>query len=336
MIKIGLLGAGFMGGMHAACYKALENLDVKVVAVADVYKDSAEELASKFDDIKVYESGMDLIENADVDVIDICLPTHLHAKHAVAAMEKGYAVFCEKPVAFAEEDLELMLKTKEKTNAKIMIGQAIRFWSEYSWLKGIVDEGTYGRVLSGVFKRVSSRPGWAKENWLHTPELSGGVALDMHIHDIDFVRYLMGEPDKVQAAAYRDETGFIEHIFSLYNYGKDVAISLEGGWDFPETFPFTASYQVKLEKATIVHGAELTVYPNEGDAFNPELEEEYQGENEMGGNISSLGGYYNELKYFIEGLQGKNDLSIASLEEGIASVRLAKREIEAAGGLITE
>ena len=77
------------------------------------------------------------------------------------------------------------------------------------------------RVLSGVFQRVSSRPGWASRNWLHTPAQSGGVAVDMHVHDVDFVRYLLGEPDRIQAGGYRDSDGLIEQIFAIYNYGRD-------------------------------------------------------------------------------------------------------------------
>ncbi len=92
-----------------------------------------------------------------------------------------------------------------------------------------------------------------------------------------------------------------------------------------------------LGKATVVlSGGVLTVYPNEGGAINPNLAEEFQGDNNIGGNISSLGGYYNELKYFVEGLQGKNDLSVATVAEAVASVKLVKKEIEAAGGLIVK
>ena len=94
---------------------------------------------------------------------------------------------------------------------------------------------------------------------------------------------------------------------------------------------------MKFEKATVVNaGGTLTVYPNEGGAITPKLAEEFQGDNDIGGNISSLGGYYNELKYFVEGLQGKNDLSVATVKEAIASVKLVKKEIEAAGGLIVK
>lgn len=334
MIRVGLIGCGFMGGMHVACYAALAELGVKVTAIAD---DRPEFLAQMKEqtDAQTYESGMALIEQADVDVVDICLPTYLHTAHACAAMEKGRDVFCEKPVCLTEEDMQALLETKKRTGRKVMVGQVIRLWDEYAWLKKTVDAGTYGRVLSGVFQRVSSRPGWASRNWLHTSAQSGGVAVDMHVHDVDFVRYLLGEPDRIQAGGYRDSDGLIEQIFAIYNYGRDVAVSVEAAWDYPASFPFSATFRVKLEKATITNDANgLTVYPNDGDAFHPELAAQYTGDNRIGGNISSLGGYYNELKYFVEGLQGKNDLSVAPLEEAIASVRLVKKEIEAAGGLL--
>lgn len=333
MIKVGLIGCGFMGGMHAACYQALAQLDVKVTAVADVRPEFLEKAVAQTGAVG-YTTGMELIANADVDVIDICLPTYLHTDHAVAAMKAGKAVFCEKPVCITEEEMERLATAQKETGAKVMIGQVIRLWNEYVWLKETIDSGIYGKPMSGVFKRISSFPTWASENWLHTAEKSGGVAVDMHIHDVDYVRYLFGEPERIQAGGYRDENGLLVQIFGIYNYPNNLAVSIEAGWDYPATFPFSATYRVKLEKATIVNDANgLTVYPNEGEPFHPELAEEFKGDNDIGGNISSLGGYYNELKYFVEGLQGKNDLSIATLSEGIASVRLVRKEIEIAGGI---
>ena len=332
MIKVGLIGCGFMGGMHAACYAALENLGVKVTAVADSRKDFAEKLMK--DGTAYYTTGMELIENADVDVIDICLPTDLHCDHAVAAMKAGKNVFVEKPICIKEDEMELLLKTEAETGVKVQVGQVIRQWAEYVWLKGVVDSGIYGKVLSGEFTRMSARPEWASDNWLHTIERSGGVAVDMHVHDVDFVRYILGEPDRVQAQAYRDDDGVIQHINALYGYGDQVGISVQAGWNYPATFPFTATFRVKFEKATVVHNGGITVYPNEGEAFSPEMEEEFQGDNDIGGNVSSLGGYYNELKYFVEGLQGKNDLSVATVSEAIKSVQLVLKEVEVAGGLV--
>ena len=334
MIKVGLIGCGFMGGMHSACYAALEGLGVKVTAVADVRPEYAEKLANG---AEIYATGMELIEKADVDVVDVCLPTHLHAAHAVAAMKAGKNVFVEKPVAFKDEDMELILATEKETGVKVQVGQVIRQWTEYVWLKKAVDAGTFGKVKHGAFRRLSGKPTWAWENWLHQVEKSGGVAVDMHVHDVDFVRYIMGEPDVVKAHARRDAEGAIQQINALYGYGKDVSIAVEAGWDYPATFPFTADFRVEFEKATVIGGGGVVnVYPMEGEAYQAQLEEEFQGDNDIGGNVSSLGGYYNELKYFVEGLQGKNDLSVATVSEAVKSVQLVKREIEAAGGLIVK
>ena len=334
MIKVGLIGCGFMGGMHSACYAALAGLGVKVTAVADVRRDYAEKLANG---AEIYATGMELIEKADVDVVDVCLPTHLHAAHAVAAMKAGKNVFVEKPIAFKDEDMELILATEKETGVKVQVGQVIRQWTEYVWLKKAVDAGTFGKIQHAMFRRLSSRPEWAWEGWLHQVDKSGGVAVDMHVHDVDFVRYIMGEPDVVKAHAHRDAEGVIQQINAVYGYGSDVSVAVESGWDYPADFPFTADFRVKFEKATVIGGGGVVnVYPVGGAAYQAELEEEFQGDNDIGGNISSLGGYYNELKYFVEGLQGKNDLSVATVSEAIKSVQLVKREIEAAGGLIVK
>ena len=334
MIKVGLIGCGFMGGMHSACYAALANLGVKVTAVADVRREYAENLANG---AEIYATGMELIEKADVDVVDVCLPTHLHAAHAVAAMKAGKNVFVEKPIAFKDEDMELILATEKETGAKVQVGQVIRQWTEYVWLKKAVDAGTFGKIQHAMFRRMSSRPEWAWEGWLHQVDKSGGVAVDMHVHDVDFVRYIMGEPDVVKAHAHRDAEGVIQQINAVYGYGSNVSGAGGSGWDYPADFPFTADFRVKFEKATVIGGGGVVnVYPVGGAAYQAELEEEFQGDNDIGGNISSLGGYYNELKYFVEGLQGKNDLSVATVSEAIKSVQLVKREIEAAGGLIVK
>lgn len=336
MVKIGLIGCGFMGGMHAACYKALADLGVQVTAIADVRPDRAENLA-KLSGAKVYASGMELIEQADVDAVDICLPTDMHVSHAVAAMKQGRNVFVEKPICMKTEEMELIEKVQKETGAKVQVGQVIRLWTEYVWLKETQESGIYGRVLAGTFKRVSSRPTWASDGWLDDITRSGGVAVDMHVHDVDYVRYLLGEPDRIQAQAYRDAEGRIQQIFALYGYGRDVGVSIEACWDYPQSFPFNAAFRVKFEKAVaVLDGGVLTVYPEEGEAFHPELPEEFKGDNDIGGNISSLGGYYNELKYFVEGLKGEHDLAIAPVSEAIKSIQLVLKEVEIAGGLVAK
>lgn len=330
MLKIGLIGCGFMGGMHAACYAALD--DVKVVAVADLRPDKAKELADK-SGAEIYENGEALIANADVDAVDICLPTYLHTHHAVLAMKAGKNVFIEKPVALNREEAQLLLDTQKETGAQVQIGQVIRFWDEYVWLKEQIDNNTFGALRSATFKRLSSWPNWAWDNWLHQAEKSGSVAQDMHIHDVDFMRFAFGDPLSFKTTVQRDAEGVVQHIFSDFVYPNNAAVSVEACWDYPATFPFSAHFCVKFEKATVMNNANgLMVYPVDGDAYKPELQKSFEGGNDIGGNISDLGGYYNELRYFAENLNANKPLTVAPLDEGVRSLNLILDELDSVGG----
>lgn len=334
MIRIGLIGAGFMGSMHASCYQALAGRgDFQVTAVADAEPERAAKLAELFG-ADVYASADELIREADVNTVDICLPTYLHFETAAQAMKKGYNVFVEKPVCLGLHEAERLLELQREAGAKAMVGHCIRFWPEYRELKRLADSGEYGRLLSGVFKRISPKPGWAWNGWLHDPDKSGSAALDLHVHDVDFVRSLFGEPDRLTAEAVKRD-GANGHVFSLYRYG-DAVVSLEGGWDYPETFPFEMAYRVSFEKATAVFSSaaspSLRIYETGGAVLEPALEESVTGEGASGGNISSLGGYYNELRYFLDCLTAGREIDVSTLQDGYESLRLALREIAAAHG----
>jgi predicted dehydrogenase len=333
MIKIGLIGAGFMGGMHGACYEALLGKeDFMVTAVADRDVEKAGKIAKKFG-AKVFASGEELLEDADVNTVDICLPTYLHTSHALKTMGKGYNVLIEKPVCLHEGEAWQLLEMKKKTGVKVMVGQCIRFWDEYVYLKELIDQKTYGQLISAVFKRISPKPGWSWEGWILDSSKSGSAVLDLHIHDVDYVRYIMGMPDTIKSEITCID-GDNEHAFALYGY-KDAVVSIEGGWNYPSGFPFEMEYRVNFEKGTAVFNSNrnpsLWIYEDSGKVIQPEIEKSFESESEgLGGNISSLGGYYNEIKYFLECLSKNCEIEIASLEDGIESFRLIKKEIEAA------
>ncbi len=328
MLKIGLIGAGFMGSMHAACYDAL---GCPISAVADIRPEKRDEMAAKYH-CAAFDSGFDLIAGADVDVVDICLPTYLHAAHALAAMEKFPAVFIEKPVALTAAEGRALVAAQAKTGAKVMVGQVIRLWDEYMWLKAAHDDGRYGKLVTATFKRVSPLPTWGWDAWLTDPVRSGTMALDMHIHDCDFIRSLCGEPETVRSAVSRDASGKIIHIGTAYGYG-DTTVFAEGIWDYPSTFPFSMEFRVMFERATVVmeHGS-LTVYTDTG-VEHPDYKREAAGTIvEGGGNISDLGAYFNELQYFTQRIAAGEPIEINTLPEAVKSLELVLSEIESVGG----
>ena len=323
MLKIGIIGCGFMGTMHANCYQNIPG--VELVAVADVRRETAEALAQNSNAV-MYGDGKELIADADVDVIDICLPTYLHAEYAMLAMEKVSYLFVEKPVALTNAQADAMLEKAEKTGCQVQIGQVIRFWDEYVKLRRIVESGVYGKVVNANFRRISPRPTWGWEDWLLKTELSGGAAQDLHIHDMDFALHLFGMPKQLQTV--KNIIGERNsYIHSLLRYDDFVA-SVEGTWDLPGSYPFEATFRVVFEKAVIENaGGKLMCYTDAGAEQIIIDKAELIGDGFAGGNVSDLGGYYNELVYFTDCAKQGAKVTQATLSDAAASLQYVLKEI---------
>lgn len=339
MIKVGLIGCGGMGIMHANCYALLKE-KAQVVAVADLRYDNAKKLADLLGCETIFSSAQELIDNAEslgLDMVDVCLPTFLHAEYGIKAMEKGCNLFVEKPVCLTAEEGEMLLEAEKKYDVYAQVGLVCRFDKKYDWLKKCVEEQRYGKVLAGSFKRLSLNPRWSWENWFNDYKRSGTMALDLHIHDVDVMRYIMdnAEPDELNCFATRDSEGVIQHTFTTYRFG-DAVMSIEAAWDFPDSFCFASGYRVKMEKATaIAEKGVLTVYPVDGDSFVVELENKNYGDKadaDAGIQISGVHGYYEEIDYFIDCINNKTKPSITPLSEAVKSLNVALKEIESAGG----
>ncbi len=322
MLRVGLIGCGFMGTMHANCYKNLEG--VTLAAVADIRPEKAAELA---DGAEIFGDGKELIENADVDIIDICLPTYLHAEYALLAMEKVKYVFVEKPVTLTVAESEALKAKQSQTGAFVQVGQVIRFWDEYVALRDIVKSGKYGKVVNANFRRISPSPDWGWNNWLHDISLSGGAAQDLHIHDMDYVLSLFGEPKALHSI--RNILGEKNsYVNTLMEY-DDCAITVEGTWDLPASHPFEATFRVVFEKAVVENaGGKFMLYTDAGAEEIQIEKKDLSAVGGTGGNISDLGGYYNELYYFTECAKNGQAIEEATLTEAAASLKfLLEKEL---------
>ncbi|HEY8443245.1 MAG TPA: Gfo/Idh/MocA family oxidoreductase [Clostridia bacterium] len=328
MIKIGLIGAGFMGSTHLAAYAQLQNTGkFQVTAIADLIPERAAKFAEKLG-AKTYTSGQDLLDNADVNTIDICLPTYLHFEYAKKALEKGYNVFVEKPLCRTSQEANELAELAEQKGVIAMVGQCIRFWDEYVYLKEIFDSKVYGNLVNASFKRLSPRPLWGWQSWLLNHDNSGGAALDLHVHDTDYLLYLFGAPNNVKTIT--NKTGEKDsYILSIFDYDK-FTVSAEGTWDLPSTYAFEMYYRAVFEKAVVEFSSlrGLKVYTQE-TAFTPELKKlDMTNEDNLGGNISDLGGYYNELQYFTDCLAKGEKVQRATLKHGAEAVAFIEKELE--------
>lgn len=325
MIKVGLVGYGFMGHMHSQCHAAAG--ESKIVAVADVDPAKRDEAKEKYN-CEVYASVEEMLKSADIDMVDICTPTYLHAEHVVAAANAGKHILCEKPMAMSVEECDKMIDAVNKNGVTMMVAQVIRFWPEYQVVKELIDSGKLGKIQWLSARRLSPPANWAWEKWLWDPKRSGGGVMDLHVHDQDYIAYLLGAPKKVQAQGTKGPGGGLDAVQALgWGHSSGANSYAEGSLIMSETYPFNMSMVIACEKASIKldSGADpsLMVYPNEGEPYAPELPSPEIGEStETSGNLSSLGGYYNEIKYFVGCLKEGKKPTVVTPEDGREAVKI--------------
>jgi len=257
MMRVGILGMGMMGWFHASTYRKFPG--VELVAIADCSSERLRVKESVIGNIENdkepvdlsavarYSNASQLIAEAKVDVLDICLPTFLHARYAVEALEAGCHVLCEKPMALNLAEAEQMIRTARRADRLLMIAQCVRFWPEYQFLYQSVRDGRYGQLLSLNMYRMGGRPTWSWNDWFLDSSLSGGTILDLHIHDVDYANYLLGLPNQIQATGRKSEaTGSYDIIHACYGYDGGPQVHMHAGWSVAQ-FPFNAGYEAWFE-----------------------------------------------------------------------------------------
>lgn len=244
-MRVGLLGAGGMGHVHAQCYSEIEG--ARLVAVADIDHAAADSLAGQYG-AEAYYDYQELLSKADVDVIDVCLPTFVHEEAVVAAAAAGRHVLCEKPIALDLAGADRMVAAVAKAGVHAMVAQVVRFTPQYAAIKDLLDRGELGRPLWASAARLSSTPRWS--SWFTDPKLSGGALLDLHIHDLDYLYWLFGKPRSVFALGVVSAMGGWDHVLTTLDYGE-CKVTAEGGFMMPDGFPFTANFRMLGDKGYV-------------------------------------------------------------------------------------
>ena len=279
-LKVAMIGFGGIGASHKAAYDALskEGTSVRLVAVCDKNKDSINKTQTtnlgtvdtgSFEGINFYYDCDELIKNEDFDIADICLPTFLHKEYTVKLLQAGKHVLCEKPMALSGVDCDEMITASVKSGKELMIGQCLRFDPAYLYLKGLVESLEFGKARRITMGRLSFMPAWG--GWFTDSAKSGGVVTDFHIHDIDMLRFLFGEPYAVSSVSYPQDKGW-QYVNSRFYYEELIA-EAEASFDESPTAPFSMWYRVRFDRATVVlENESVTVFPDEGEPYAPELE----------------------------------------------------------------
>ncbi|WP_169306647.1 Gfo/Idh/MocA family protein [Cohnella pontilimi] len=317
MLKVGLVGAGGMGAVHAAALAGMRG--AKLVGVVDAREEAARRLVEQAG-VAHYTSLDELVSAENPNLIDICLPTDLHKEYAVRAAELGKHVFCEKPMARSSEEAQAMVEACRKAGVKLMIGHVLRFSPEYRTAKQMVEDGRLGRVGTVRMIREGAAPGWSA--WFGDNKRSGGVLLDLAIHDMDWLRWTFGEAERVYAKLAGTEQGLPgEHAVVSIRMKSGVIAHITGSWAQPDGF------RTFLELAGTGGVAKF----DSADTYS--IKTTLRGEERLTHQLESPlepDGYFHELQHFIDCIASGTEPSVngedaaQSLELALAAIRSAE------------
>jgi len=281
-MRIGVAGLGFMGATHLDAWSKVESAEIAAVA-SDDPKKLAGDLSGTggnldrggqtmdFGDAARYRLADDMFADPNVEAVDLCLPSYMHADEAVRALEAGKHVLVEKPMALTGADCDRMIEASKKAGKVLMVAQVLRFWPDFVKARELILSGELGPVKHAFFYRKCAAPSWSK--WMHDKSRSGGGAFDLLIHDFDFCRHLFGKPAAIRATGVEEMEKGIDTVEAHLDYGDDgPLVTVAGGWRHPQAYPFSMEFTIVCEEGTLDFRSglrELTLYKADGTSEEP-------------------------------------------------------------------
>jgi predicted dehydrogenase len=324
-VNVAVVGLGFMGAMHIKTYQRIPG--ARLVAVCDAVRLPVNGVLAGVggnvgdaDAIRLgrgvaaYRDLDDVLARPDVDLVDLCVPTPLHAPQAIAALRAGKHVVCEKPLARTSAVARTIVHAARSAKTFFMPAMCMRFWPGWAWLKQLKENDTYGKILAARFRRVCAPPGWSRNTYFKG-RASGGALFDLHIHDTDFVQFLFGRPRSVFSTGLSRFSGAIDHVVTQYKVSGGAAVYAEGSWLLAQGF--NMGYTVMFERATLD-------FDLARGAAALRLDEPGQPSRVV--KLKGPDGYGGELRHIIEAIQTGKPPTVVTARDGLSAVEICEAE----------
>lgn len=319
-MRVGIVGAGFMGTTHATAWAETEATIAGFVSKPAM---DAQALAAQYN-AKAYPDFEAIL--ADVDVVDICTPTHLHHQMVLKAARAGKDIICEKPLARTVEQGQAMIAECETAGVKLLVGHVVRFVPDYARAKAIIDKGDIGRPAVIRLTRGTFRPKKAADNWFVDPDKSGGMMFDLMIHDFDYARWLAGEVETVFAKSISSNHPELplDHGLAILKHRNGAISHIEGAWAYPPPL-FRTRLEVSGSKGWLEADsgktAAIGLHLHQQQTHTPDVPVSNRPLHESP--------YTTEIKAFYNALAHGMPVPISAVD-GLAAVQIASAAIESA------
>ena len=315
-LRVGIVGAGMIAGVHARSYAGVPG--ARLVAVADPVLAKAERLADEHGAVAL--ADLDALLDLGVDVVDVCTPPQTHADLAVAALRAGRHVLCEKPLARTLEDARRIERAAADAPGLLMVGHVSRYESDHLAAKTLVDSGEIGELRMVTHVTGSALPGWSEAGWLADPTQSGGPLLDQAVHSFDFARWLVGSPAvRVHCMAADSGAGPATYALATVRYANGAVARIETSWAHPASRGFKLGCELVGTEGRVSWSydqmMEAVLHPMTGDVeWFPALGEE---------------GFVAELSDFVDAIRARAPSPVPAAE-GLESLRTALAALQSA------
>ncbi|QJW92607.1 Gfo/Idh/MocA family protein [Frigoriglobus tundricola] len=330
MIRIGIVGIGFMGRIHFLASQRLTGAKVAAICSRDAAKRAGDWRTTRgnfgpepghvdLTGVKTYETLEQMLADPDIDLVDICTVTDQHTPIALAALKAGKHVLVEKAIALSPADADAMVAAAQAAGKLLMVAHVLPFFPEFKFAAGVIASGQYGNVLAAHFKRVIAKPDWSAD--IGDTAKTGGPAVDLHIHDTHFIGLVCGVPKHVFSVGTL-EGDAVTYLTTSYLYGPGgPAVTCSSGALSMSGRPFVHGYEIFLEKATLLYdsgGTPLTLLTADGKATQPEL----------AGGADPISAFTDELQAAVNGVSSGKEPDLLSGKLARDALVLCHRECE--------
>ena len=314
-MKVLVAGFGFMGQTHAC--NLLKIPGAELAGIVDpcppeerlsAVRGNQNTVAMTPEDIRGvphYRSLDEALSSCPAHVLVVALPTRFHVSAIMRGVKAGLHVFSEKPLALTPEACALVVRTGVERKRLVAVGQCVRAAREYEFLKETVHSRRLGKLIFLKLNRMTGVPSWGCWRDQAFVRASGGALFDLLLHDIDYLRFCLGEipePD----AVWRSGADGVSMISARFRY-PDVCASVEGGFVLPPTVPFQRSFSAVFENGVL-------------DSHLPGRVVEYGPDGSLEHDFSTDNPYLTEMERFLAAVSSGDTRNICTAEDAARTV----------------
>jgi predicted dehydrogenase len=325
MLRVALVGAGGMAGMHARCYGAIEGAEL--AGVMDIRPEAAKALAEA-SNAKPYTDFDLMLDETRPDVVDVCCPTPWHVDYVCRAAERAgelgiRGISSEKPMGRSVADCERMTAAAEKAGVPLFVAHVLRFFPQFLAAKEQIDGGAVGAPAAIRTRRGGPMPR-AWNDWYANLEWSGGCILDLIIHDFDWLRWTFGDVERVFAKGLAaSKLPAFDYALVTLRFKSGAIAHVEGTWADP------GGFKVTFEVAGDMGLLEFNFNQPTGDPLRVALAQadEKRAAVAIPESPTNANPYQLELEHFLDCLERGVTPSITP-KDGLEAVRIATAALE--------